>query len=165
MAEERIKLGDTAKDRITGVQGRVIGITHWETGCSHIGVKRLGVDKDGKPWDILWFDEPNVDVVAEPDAASAPPERSIRRVADMKQWTPEYLPTLIREHLGVEPEKITPEARFAEDLGADSFDMVELVLSIEDDLGIEIPDHEAETISTVQNATDLVAAKCGLASA
>lgn len=83
----------------------------------------------------------------------------------MKQWTPDYLPTLIREHLGVEPDKITPEARFAEDLGADSLDMVELVMAIEDDLGIEIPDHKAETISTVKDATDLVASKCGLASA
>jgi acyl carrier protein len=82
----------------------------------------------------------------------------------MKQWTPDYLPKLIQEHLGVQPEKITPEARFAEDLGADSLDMVELVMAIEDDLGIEIPDHEAETISTVQTASDLIAAKCGLAS-
>lgn len=59
----RFAMGDMAKEKLTGIEGRIIGITFWETGCTQIGVKKLGVDKDGKPHDVLWFDEINLDKI------------------------------------------------------------------------------------------------------
>lgn len=66
---------------------------------------------------------------------------------------------IIREHLGVEPEKIVPDANFYDDLGADSLDMVELTMAFEEEFGVEIADSEAEKVDTVRDATDLLAAK------
>ena len=59
---------------------------------------------------------------------------------------------IIINELGVEPEKVTPEASFVEDLGADSLDTVELVMAFEEEFGIEIPDEDAEKITTVKDA-------------
>ena len=56
---------------------------------------------------------------------------------------------IIVEQLGVKPEQITPEAKFIEDLGADSLDTVELVLAVEEEFGKEIPDEEAEKLQSV----------------
>lgn len=69
--ESNFAMGDMVVEKISGVEGRVVGISFWETGCNHIGIKRLGVDKDGKPHDILWFDEPMVDPlpIKEPEKA------------------------------------------------------------------------------------------------
>jgi hypothetical protein len=61
--QDKIQLGDRVRERITGVEGIVWGISKWLTGCDHIGIKREGVDKDGKPWDCLWFDAPHVTVL------------------------------------------------------------------------------------------------------
>ena len=59
---------------------------------------------------------------------------------------------IIAEQLGVEESEVTPEASFVDDLGADSLDTVELVMALEEEFGIEIPDEEAEKISTVNDA-------------
>jgi len=59
---------------------------------------------------------------------------------------------IIINELGVEPEKVTPEASFVEDLGADSLDTVELVMAFEEEFGMEIPDEEAEKLQTVRDA-------------
>lgn len=67
--ESRFALGDMVREKISGLTGRVVGISFWETGCNHIGVKRLGLNKEEKPFDVVWFDEPNVDLCAE-NAAS-----------------------------------------------------------------------------------------------
>ena len=61
---------------------------------------------------------------------------------------------IVVEHLGVEAEKVVTNASFIDDLGADSLDTVELVMAFEEEFGIEIPDEDAEKITTVQNAID-----------
>ncbi len=64
---------------------------------------------------------------------------------------------IIVEQLGVKEEDVKPEASFIEDLGADSLDTVELVMALEEEFDVEIPDEEAEKITTVQSAIDYVA--------
>ena len=56
---------------------------------------------------------------------------------------------IIVEQLGVKPEQVTPEAKFIEDLGADSLDTVELVMALEEEFGNEIPDEDAEKLTSV----------------
>lgn len=63
---------------------------------------------------------------------------------------------IVAENLGVETEKVVDSANFVEDLGADSLDTVELVMALEEEFGIEIPDAEAEKMSTVQASIDFV---------
>jgi acyl carrier protein len=63
---------------------------------------------------------------------------------------------IIVEQLGVNADQVTPEAKFIEDLGADSLDTVELVMALEEEFETEIPDEEAEKITTVQQAIDYV---------
>ena len=66
---------------------------------------------------------------------------------------------IVADHLGIEEAKVTDEASFIDDLGADSLDTVELVMAFEEKFGIEIPDDAAETIQTVQNAIDYIQSK------
>jgi len=63
---------------------------------------------------------------------------------------------IIAEQLGVKPEEVTPEASFVEDLGADSLDTVELVMALEEEFGIEIPDEDAEKMTTVGEAVKYI---------
>ena len=63
---------------------------------------------------------------------------------------------IIAEQLGVEEKNITNEASFVDDLGADSLDTVELVMALEEEFKTEIPDEEAEKITTVQQAIDYI---------
>ena len=71
----------------------------------------------------------------------------------------EQVKTIVVEHLGIDESKVTPEARFIDDLGADSLDTVELVMAFEEKFSIEIPDDAAETILTVKNAIDFIKGK------
>jgi len=66
--------------------------------------------------------------------------------------------SIIVEQLGVDEEEVTPDASFVDDLGADSLDTVELVMALEEEFETEIPDEEAEKITTVQQAIDYVKA-------
>jgi acyl carrier protein len=70
--------------------------------------------------------------------------------------TAERVKKIVVEHLGVENEKVTEEASFIDDLGADSLDIVELVMAFEEEFGVEIPDDAAEKISTVKDAIDYI---------
>lgn len=63
---------------------------------------------------------------------------------------------IIADQLDVDKESIVPEASFVDDLGADSLDTVELVMALEEEFDIEIPDEEAEKITTVQQAIDKI---------
>ena len=63
---------------------------------------------------------------------------------------------IVCEQLGVSAEEVTPEASFIEDLGADSLDIVELVMALEEEFETEIPDEDAEKITTVQQAADYI---------
>lgn len=68
---------------------------------------------------------------------------------------------IIIEQLGVKEEQVTNEASFVEDLGADSLDTVELVMALEEEFELEIPDEDAEKITTVQQAIDYIATHLG----
>ena len=63
---------------------------------------------------------------------------------------------IVVEHLGVEESKVTSEASFIDDLGADSLDTVELVMAFEEAFGVEIPEDAAEKIATVHDAVDYI---------
>ena len=63
---------------------------------------------------------------------------------------------IVVEHLGVDEDKVTENASFVDDLGADSLDTVELVMAFEEEFGCEIPDEAAEKILTVKNAIEYV---------
>ena len=70
--------------------------------------------------------------------------------------TAEKVKKIVVEHLGVDEAKVTPEASFIDDLGADSLDTVELVMAFEEAFGVEIPDDAAEKILTVQDAISYI---------
>jgi len=68
----------------------------------------------------------------------------------------EKVKEIIVEQLGVDPEEVTLEASFVNDLGADSLDTVELVMALEEEFNIEIPDEEAEKLDTVGKAIEYI---------
>ena len=70
--------------------------------------------------------------------------------------TAERVKKIVVEHLGVEGDKVTEEASFIDDLGADSLDIVELVMAMEENFEIEIPDEDAEKIQTVRDAINYI---------
>ncbi|MDP2939140.1 MAG: acyl carrier protein [Candidatus Omnitrophota bacterium] len=71
----------------------------------------------------------------------------------------EKIKAIIAEQLGVKPEEVTPNASFIDDLGADSLDTVELVMALEEEFGIEIPDEDAEKMTTVGDAIKYIEEK------
>jgi acyl carrier protein len=70
-------------------------------------------------------------------------------MSDEQQPIEEKVKGIIVEQLGVEAEQVAPDAKFIEDLGADSLDTVELVMALEEEFGIEVPDEEAEKLQSV----------------
>jgi len=71
----------------------------------------------------------------------------------------EKVSKIIVEQLGVDPKEVTMDASFIDNLGADSLDIVELVMAFEEEFNIEIPDDEAESISTVGDAVNYISSK------
>lgn len=79
----------------------------------------------------------------------------------MSDDTAERVKKIVVEHLGVEAEKVTEDAAFIDDLGADSLDIVELVMAFEEEFNVEIPDDAAEKITTVKDAIEYINAHKG----
>ena len=77
----------------------------------------------------------------------------------MPDETSKKVQKIVIDQLGVKEEQVKPEANFATDLGADSLDTVELVMALEEEFNIEIPDEAAEKISTVEAAVDYIKAQ------
>jgi acyl carrier protein len=75
----------------------------------------------------------------------------------------EKVKEIIVDQLGVDADEVTPEASFIEDLGADSLDTVELVMALEEEFNMEIPDEEAEKIKTVGDAIDYIKSHANVA--
>jgi acyl carrier protein len=71
----------------------------------------------------------------------------------------ERIATIISEQLGVEVASLTPDAHLLDDLGADSLDVVELVMALEEEFGIEVPDDDVENIRTVSDVVEYMAAR------
>ena len=71
----------------------------------------------------------------------------------------ERVKNIIVEQLGVEPEQVKPEAQFVNDLGADSLDTVELIMALEEEFDIEIPDEDAQKIKTVKDVIEYIESK------
>jgi acyl carrier protein len=76
-------------------------------------------------------------------------------MADLEQIT-RRLKEIIAEQLGISDEEIVPEASFVDDLGADSLDLVELIMALEEEFDMEISDEDAEKIQTVQDAIQYI---------
>ena len=71
----------------------------------------------------------------------------------------ERIKAIIAEQLGVKPEEVTPQASFIDDLGADSLDTVELIMALEEEFNVEIPDEDAEKMTTVGDAIKYIEGK------
>ena len=74
----------------------------------------------------------------------------------MSTSTYDRLKAIVVEQLGVDEEDVTPEASFVDDLNADSLDLVELIMSLEEEFGLEISDEDAEKIATVGDAASYI---------
>lgn len=77
----------------------------------------------------------------------------------MSQEIEQKVKSAVAEQLGIDVESISNEASFMDDLGADSLDLVELVMSFENEFGLTIPDEDSATLTTVQKAVDYIASK------
>ena len=80
-------------------------------------------------------------------------------MADQQSSIEERVRKIIVEQLGVKEDQVTPEAKFIEDLGADSLDTVELVMAFEEEFGAEIPDEDAEKLTSVGAVIDYLKSK------
>jgi acyl carrier protein len=90
------------------------------------------------------------------DAAARQQQRQKGKESPQMSDTADRVKKIVVEHLGVEADKVTPEASFIDDLGADSLDIVELVMAFEEEFNVEIPDDAAEKITTVKDAIDYI---------
>jgi len=105
-----------------------------------------------------WFDQPGFCCIfftilyTTKTIAKASFDRKLNSMSDIEQ----RVKKIISEQLGVKEEEVTNSASFVEDLGADSLDTVELVMALEEEFDTEIPDEEAEKITTVQAAIDYI---------
>src|SRR6476619_7442623 len=90
-----------------------------------------------------------------PTATGRRPNHPLRGGSQLAT-TYERLKKIVVEQLGADEAEVTPEASFVDDLNADSLDLVELIMSLEEEFGTEISDEDAEKIRTVQDAVDYI---------
>jgi acyl carrier protein len=91
--------------------------------------------------------------------ATHPPTAHRRRDLETQKLSFEDFKNIVVERLGCEPEQVTMDASFQEDLNADSLDLVELIYAFEENTGLEIPDEDAEKITTVGQAWEYIQEK------
>jgi acyl carrier protein len=81
---------------------------------------------------------------------------SSRRTKEERMSTEDKVKKMIAEKLNVDPSEVVPEAKFVDDLGADSLDLVELIMTMEEEFDMEIPDEDQEKIVSVKDAIDYI---------
>jgi len=113
----------------------------------------LGADSLDNVELVMAFEE-EFDIEIPDDAAE-----HIQTVGDAVKFIAERVKKIVVEHLGVDESKVTENASFIDDLGADSLDTVELVMAFEEEFGCEIPDDAAEKILTVKDAINFIEAR------
>ena len=96
-----------------------------------------------------------------PDCGS---RTSNQEVGSVAAFSEDQVKEIIARELEVETKQLTPEAKFIEDLGADSLDIVELVMALEEEFGLDIPDEEADKLKTVGDAMNYLKSHAGAAS-
>jgi acyl carrier protein len=97
----------------------------------------------------------------EPGPRQSDPSQEVGSVAAFSE---DRVKEIIAKELEVEAKQLTPEAKFIEDLGADSLDIVELVMALEEEFGLDIPDEEADKLKTVGDAMNYLKSHAGAAS-
>src|SRR6266853_1546416 len=90
------------------------------------------------------------------EANGGQPLKSLHKDQSLMSTVEQQVKAIVAEQLGVKQEQVTNDASFVDDLGADSLDTVELVMALEEEFEIEIPDEDAEKITTVQQAVDYI---------
>src|SRR5437660_6404639 len=93
--------------------------------------------------------------------AGAPDNVALEARLETQKLSFEDFKNIVVERLGCEPEQVTMDASFQEDLNADSLDLVELIYAFEENTGLEIPDEDAEKITTVGQAWEYIQEKAG----
>jgi acyl carrier protein len=96
--------------------------------------------------------------------SSAPKRQPERNFFMSEKSIEEKVKDIIVEQLGVNPEQVTPTASFIEDLGADSLDIVELVMAFEEEFSVEVPDEDAEKLQTVGDVNKYIEERANKAS-
>ena len=90
------------------------------------------------------------------EANGGQPPKSLHKDQSLMSTVEQQVKAIVAEQLGVKQEQVTNDASFVDDLGADSLDTVELVMALEEEFEIEIPDEDAEKITTVHQAIDYI---------
>ena len=94
----------------------------------------------------------NTDGAPGSEARTVPSRTPNQEVTSVASFSEDRVKEIIAKELEVEAKQLTPQAKFIEDLGADSLDIVELVMALEEEFGLEIPDEEADKLKTVGDA-------------
>jgi acyl carrier protein len=140
------------KDHKTGINDEVFNIDFKNS-------KYDNFLADSNPYPITSSSNPQQQQTNEQSYSSAPDPKSNNKIMNNEIGNNEIdtnLRKIIQEQLGVQDNQISPDAKFMDDLGADSLDQVELIMAVEEKFGIEIPDEEAEKITTVGELTKYI---------